>query len=336
MPGKTRIDEPAVECVNKPSRPRLDLPSSRAASSTPKRHHLKRRGEHELPRMQDERLTVRNLNDGGQIVLLQRRVDMGIQMVVEHPEPAVKPHVDTRRLDQIWLERIELKLARLELHARSRSDSSTQPGYSKCLNPFHRPYAPDPRFSPDPTWVILDVHRVPRFGRVVPACGCSSMAEHQLPKLTVRVRFSSPAPTRKAQVDGHASPLPGLRLSKVIRSCGPIRARYPPPNSPSPKLPLTHRHHRSGVCSPSSSFAPCPGPCRPSTDPWPSRSVDPCSPRSPDPARWSRAGKSSPPAHSRAPSGASTPGYSPPTQRPRCSPYGEDRGSGSQRADPPP
>jgi hypothetical protein len=26
-------------------------------------------------------------------------------------------------------------------------------------------------------------------------CGCSSMAEHQLPKLTVRVRFSSPAPT---------------------------------------------------------------------------------------------------------------------------------------------
>src|SRR5271165_6109048 len=26
------------------------------------------------------------------------------------------------------------------------------------------------------------------------ARGCSSMAEHQLPKLTVRVRFSSPAP----------------------------------------------------------------------------------------------------------------------------------------------
>ena len=29
------------------------------------------------------------------------------------------------------------------------------------------------------------------------ARGCSSMAEHQLPKLTVRVRFPSPAPRQK-------------------------------------------------------------------------------------------------------------------------------------------
>jgi hypothetical protein len=33
-------------------------------------------------------------------------------------------------------------------------------------------------------------------------CGCSSMAEHQLPKLTVGVRFPSPAPHAKAQVTG--------------------------------------------------------------------------------------------------------------------------------------
>jgi hypothetical protein len=31
-------------------------------------------------------------------------------------------------------------------------------------------------------------------------CGCSSMAEHQLPKLTVRVRFPSPAQIRDAPV----------------------------------------------------------------------------------------------------------------------------------------
>src|SRR6516162_7406179 len=33
--------------------------------------------------------------------------------------------------------------------------------------------------------------------------GCSSMAEHQLPKLTVRVRFPSPALTTKAQDREH-------------------------------------------------------------------------------------------------------------------------------------
>ena len=33
-------------------------------------------------------------------------------------------------------------------------------------------------------------------------CGCSSMAEHQLPKLTVRVRFPSSAPMKNRQVEG--------------------------------------------------------------------------------------------------------------------------------------
>src|SRR5690348_4585882 len=33
-------------------------------------------------------------------------------------------------------------------------------------------------------------------------CGCSSMVEHQLPKLNTRVRFPSSAPTPKAQFRG--------------------------------------------------------------------------------------------------------------------------------------
>ena len=40
------------------------------------------------------------------------------------------------------------------------------------------------------------------------ACGCSSMAEHQLPKLTVRVRFPSPAPREGPGQD--ESPSQGL------------------------------------------------------------------------------------------------------------------------------
>src|ERR1700689_5265063 len=33
--------------------------------------------------------------------------------------------------------------------------------------------------------------------------GCSSMVEHQLPKLTVRVRFSSPAPAMKCRSEAY-------------------------------------------------------------------------------------------------------------------------------------
>src|SRR5260221_13993002 len=42
--------------------------------------------------------------------------------------------------------------------------------------------------------------------------GCSSMAEHQLPKLTVRVRFPSPAPRRKPRSRTHLEPDPGSSL----------------------------------------------------------------------------------------------------------------------------
>src|SRR5258708_36264505 len=54
--------------------------------------------------------------------------------------------------------------------------------------------------------------------------GCSSMAEHQLPKLTVRVRFSSPAPTKDSQVR------PACRHSGQDRTqtAGERRARYVP------------------------------------------------------------------------------------------------------------
>ena len=46
--------------------------------------------------------------------------------------------------------------------------------------------------------------------------GCSSMAEHQLPKLTMRVRFPSPAPAPRPQVRGAfvvSDPAPGGAVS---------------------------------------------------------------------------------------------------------------------------
>src|SRR5579863_4039814 len=58
----------------------------------------------------------------------------------------------------------------------SRSDRSTRATY-----PF--------RYD-----VWASTARLPRPAGSSDARGCSSMAEHQLPKLTVRVRFPSPAP----------------------------------------------------------------------------------------------------------------------------------------------
>ena len=56
-------------------------------------------------------------------------------------------------------------------------------------------------------------------------CGCSSMVEHQLPKLTVRVRFPSSAPLENAQL---APCFPGSSAKPseaVILTACPLRAR---------------------------------------------------------------------------------------------------------------
>jgi hypothetical protein len=76
---------------------------------------LDRGREHELARVQHERLSVGYLYGDCQVVLLHRRVDVGVQVVVEHPEPAVQPHVDARRLHQRRLERVQLQLTLLDL-----------------------------------------------------------------------------------------------------------------------------------------------------------------------------------------------------------------------------
>ena len=54
--------------------------------------------------------------------------------------------------------------------------------------------------------------------------GCSSMAEHQLPKLTVRVRFSSPAPVLHMALTNRAS-------SPAVQS---QQRRHPTPLSAAP------------------------------------------------------------------------------------------------------
>jgi hypothetical protein len=88
---------------------------------------------------------------------------------------------------------------------------------------------------------VRDLRRAARSGD---ARGCSSMAEHQLPKLTVRVRFPSPAPHEPrsedlrresagvrppVEVDGpldSRSVVVGLP-KLTVRSSGPLPQRMP-------------------------------------------------------------------------------------------------------------
>ena len=58
---------------------------------------------------------VVHLDQRRQVVLLLGRVDVGVEMVVEHPEEPVEPDVDAGRLNQRGIERIEQQTARFDL-----------------------------------------------------------------------------------------------------------------------------------------------------------------------------------------------------------------------------
>ena len=96
-----------------------------------------------------------------------RRVDVGVAGVVEDPEQVVEPDVDARRLDQAVVEGVDTQ------------PSGGDFGADVAIGEQH------------PTSVAVGVLAFV----VTPAAGrCSSMAEHQLPKLNTRVRFPSSAP----------------------------------------------------------------------------------------------------------------------------------------------
>ena len=63
------------------------------------RDRLVGRGQHELARMQDERLVGPHLDEVGELGLILGRIDERVLVVVEQPEVPVEAHVDRRRLD---------------------------------------------------------------------------------------------------------------------------------------------------------------------------------------------------------------------------------------------
>src|SRR3984957_11159833 len=127
--------------------------------------------------MQHKRLALSRFHQAGQLILLPRGVDVGVPRVVENPKQSVESYVDARRLHQGVVEGINSQppsgdfgseVAIGEQHAKSVAVPTPPP---MSMNDA----------TPDAS--LPNQHR-----------RCSSMAEHQLPKLNTRVRFPSSAP----------------------------------------------------------------------------------------------------------------------------------------------
>ena len=110
----------------------------------------------------------------GQVLL---DVDHAGRVVAEHPEQPVHPHVDRRRLDQVVGSNGSMTIRPASIASRRlRSDRIT--GRTLARRSDRRPTAAE-------------------AANLWPARGCSSMAEHQLPKLNTGVRFPSSAPVER-------------------------------------------------------------------------------------------------------------------------------------------
>ena len=115
VPGEAGVDEPGGGVGQQAQ------PAQRALALQPpgqvvgQGDHLERGPEHELPRVQHERVVALGFHQRGQVVLLLRRVDVGVLLVVEHPEPPVQPDVDAGRLQQARLVRFQPQPLGLDL-----------------------------------------------------------------------------------------------------------------------------------------------------------------------------------------------------------------------------
>src|SRR5699024_9737153 len=176
------------------------------------------RGEHELAGVEHVRLLRVHGDLAGEPALLLGGVDHRVLVVVEEPEVAIDPHVDGGGLDHRIIEGIQPHPPGLDLapDVMVAQQHGTQP---------IRTAAPRTRVLTAPAATARPVDRRRLVRTMVPArvCwsgvpratafteigaarsamrGCSSMVELQLPKLTARVRFPSPAP---CDVSGHRS-----------------------------------------------------------------------------------------------------------------------------------
>ncbi len=199
------------------------------------RDPLQGRAQDELAGVEDERPSVADLHQLGQILLGFLRIDVRRGVVAEDAEIAVDVQVDRRGLHRGLPQRIDhdptrpqrvsdrsigqdhrgslrrpirngpgradrrssalrtrswyLQAHRHRARRHDRARRTTRPVHPRSIGETDLDFEPRP--------VTSSVRRMARIRfRSARSGGCSSEAEHQLPKLRTRVRFPSPAPAR--------------------------------------------------------------------------------------------------------------------------------------------
>ena len=92
--GEPRVDEAGRRVGEQPQPAQRGLALDPRGDVVGQGHHLVRRAQHELARVQDERLLALRLDQPGQVGLVGGRVDVRVAMVLEDPEEPVQPDVD--------------------------------------------------------------------------------------------------------------------------------------------------------------------------------------------------------------------------------------------------
>ena len=67
--------------------------------------------------MEDERLVVRDRQELRQIGLRRSHIDVGVAVIPKDPERAIQVEVDRRRLQVLWVVRVDAHVAALERRA---------------------------------------------------------------------------------------------------------------------------------------------------------------------------------------------------------------------------
>lgn len=107
MPAEAGVDEPGGGVRHQPQAPQRALALQPGGEIVGQGDDLVRAGEDELPGVEDERLVALRLHEAGQVGLLDGGVDVGVPVILEHPEVAVEAHIDARRLHHRFVVRVD-------------------------------------------------------------------------------------------------------------------------------------------------------------------------------------------------------------------------------------
>ena len=107
MAGEAGVDEPGGRVGEQAEPAQAGLALDARGEVVGQRDHLEGAAEHELAGVQHEALGGVDLDEAGEVGLVEGGVDDGVLVVVEQPEELVEPHVDAARLDHLGVPRVE-------------------------------------------------------------------------------------------------------------------------------------------------------------------------------------------------------------------------------------